>query len=97
MVGTKYYEHCGEMTIENVRTGFRCTLNLQQNGYWGPTNVVSGTIYAPGRLVKILVVSKVNGTTKYVKCLTLPISVFYGRWHRFLKTAPHITALQHMG
>ena len=45
MIGTKYYEHCGEMTIENVKTRLRCTLNLQQNGYWGPTNVVSGTIY----------------------------------------------------
>lgn len=45
MVGTKYYEHCGEMTIENVNTRLCCTLNLQQNGYWGPTNVVSGTIH----------------------------------------------------
>jgi oxysterol-binding protein-related protein 3/6/7 len=45
MVGTKYYEHCGKMIIENVETHVRCTLDLQQNGYWGPTNVVSGTIY----------------------------------------------------
>ncbi|KAF8807598.1 oxysterol binding protein [Phlegmacium glaucopus] len=45
MVGTKYFEHCGQMTIENVKTQVRCTLNFQQNGYWGPTNVVSGTIH----------------------------------------------------
>ncbi|EAU92917.2 oxysterol binding protein [Coprinopsis cinerea okayama7 len=44
MVGTKYFEHTGQMTIENVTTGMRCVLDFKQNGYWGPTNVVSGTV-----------------------------------------------------
>jgi len=46
MVGTKYLEHTGQMTIENVTTGVRCVLDFKQNGYWGPTNVVSGTIHS---------------------------------------------------
>ena len=45
MVGSKYFEHCGQMTIENVTTGERCIMDFKQNGYWGPTNVVSGTIH----------------------------------------------------
>ncbi|KJA26139.1 hypothetical protein HYPSUDRAFT_37022 [Hypholoma sublateritium FD-334 SS-4] len=45
MVGTKYFEHTGKMTIENITTRYRCVLDFKQNGYWGPTNVVSGTIY----------------------------------------------------
>ncbi|KAJ2928928.1 hypothetical protein H1R20_g8334, partial [Candolleomyces eurysporus] len=45
MVGTKYFEHCGKMTIENVATGLRCTMDFKQNGYWGPTNVVSGIVH----------------------------------------------------
>lgn len=45
MVGTKYFEHCGKMTIENLTTNVRCTLDFKQNGYWGPTNVVSGIVH----------------------------------------------------
>lgn len=45
MVGTKYFEHTGKMTIENSTSQVRCVLDFKQNGYWGPSNVVSGTIY----------------------------------------------------
>lgn len=45
MVGTKYFEHTGKMIIENTTTEYRCVLDFKQNGYWGPTNVVSGTIH----------------------------------------------------
>jgi len=45
MVGSKYFEHCGQMAIENISTGERCIVDFKQNGYWGPTNVVSGTIH----------------------------------------------------
>ena len=45
MVGTKYFEHTGNMTIENTTSQVRCVLDFKQNGYWGPSNVVSGTIY----------------------------------------------------
>ena len=48
MVGTKYFEHCGQMTIENLTTQESCLVDFKQNGYWGPTNVVSGTIYDAG-------------------------------------------------
>ncbi|TFK40958.1 Oxysterol-binding protein-domain-containing protein [Crucibulum laeve] len=44
MVGPKYFEHCGKMIIENVTTQLRCILDLKQNGYWGPSNVVSGAV-----------------------------------------------------
>ncbi|KAG6831258.1 hypothetical protein H0H92_011768 [Tricholoma furcatifolium] len=44
MVGTKYLEHTGQMTIENTHDQMRCVLEFKQNGYWGATNVVSGVI-----------------------------------------------------
>ncbi|KAK7463810.1 Oxysterol-binding protein 3 [Stygiomarasmius scandens] len=45
MVGTKYLEHVGKMIIENVTDNSRCVLEFKQNGYWGASNVVSGTVY----------------------------------------------------
>ncbi|KAG6842480.1 hypothetical protein C0991_000006 [Blastosporella zonata] len=45
MVGTKYLEHTGKMTIENTHDQTRCVLEFKQNGYWGASNVVSGTVY----------------------------------------------------
>lgn len=45
MVGTKYFEHSGKMTIENTTAQVRCVLEFKQNGYWGPSNVVTGTVY----------------------------------------------------
>ncbi|CCM02794.1 uncharacterized protein FIBRA_04905 [Fibroporia radiculosa] len=44
MMGTKYLEHCGKMVIENTTTGARCNLDFKEGGYWGPTNMVSGSI-----------------------------------------------------
>ncbi|KAF9650754.1 hypothetical protein BDM02DRAFT_3092654 [Thelephora ganbajun] len=50
MMGTKYLEHIGAMTIENVATDDRCILEFKESGYWGAVNAVSGTIYsASGR------------------------------------------------
>jgi len=46
MVGTKYLEHSGKMTIENTHDHTRCVLEFKQNGYWGASNVVSGTVYS---------------------------------------------------
>jgi len=45
MVGTKYFEHSGKLTVENITTRLRCSLDFKQNGYWGPTNIVNGTVY----------------------------------------------------
>lgn len=45
MMGTKYLEHCGQMTIENSHNQTRCVLDFKQGGYWGPSNIVSGVIY----------------------------------------------------
>ena len=45
MVGTKYFEHTGNMTIESTTSQVRCVLDFKQNGYWGPSNIVSGTIH----------------------------------------------------
>ncbi|CAL1696578.1 unnamed protein product [Somion occarium] len=47
MMGTKYLEHCGKMTIHNSQTGARCVLEFKENGYWGPTNLVAGTVLSP--------------------------------------------------
>lgn len=34
------------MTIENKTTGLHCVLDFKQNGYWGPSNIVAGTIFS---------------------------------------------------
>lgn len=47
VVGTKYLEHSGKMTIENTHDHTRCVLDFKQNGYWGASNVVSGTVHEP--------------------------------------------------
>ena len=44
MMGTKYLEHCGKMTIENTTAGGKCVLEFKEGGYWGPSNVVCGTV-----------------------------------------------------
>ncbi|KAG7450300.1 uncharacterized protein BT62DRAFT_943202 [Guyanagaster necrorhizus] len=46
MVGTKYLEHCGKLTIENMRDSSRCVLDFKQSGYWAVSNVVSGILYS---------------------------------------------------
>ncbi|KAG6911802.1 hypothetical protein DXG01_000049 [Tephrocybe rancida] len=45
MVGTKYLEHTGNLTIDNTHGQIRCVLEFKQNGYWGASNVVSGVVY----------------------------------------------------
>lgn len=47
MVGTKYFEHCGNLMIENLTNKYHCVLEFKQSGYWGPSNVVSGPVYSP--------------------------------------------------
>ncbi|EKM60912.1 uncharacterized protein PHACADRAFT_84847 [Phanerochaete carnosa HHB-10118-sp] len=47
MMGTKYLEHCGKMTIQNTTTGARCVLEFKEAGYWGPSNQVAGIVYSP--------------------------------------------------
>ncbi|KAH9937519.1 Oxysterol-binding protein-domain-containing protein [Fomitopsis serialis] len=44
MMGTKYLEHCGKLTIENTTSGGKCVLDFKEGGYWGPSNQVSGTV-----------------------------------------------------
>ncbi|KAF7982052.1 hypothetical protein HWV62_30330 [Athelia sp. TMB] len=46
MVGTKYLEHTGRMTIENKTTSARSVLEFKESGYWGSSNQVEGTIYS---------------------------------------------------
>ncbi|KAF8633976.1 hypothetical protein AX15_001154 [Amanita polypyramis BW_CC] len=46
VVGTKYLEHCGKLTIEDISDGTRAVLEFKQNGYWGAANVVSGVVYS---------------------------------------------------
>ncbi|KAI9512618.1 Oxysterol-binding protein-domain-containing protein [Russula earlei] len=47
MMGTKYLEHTGKMTIDNVSTGARCVVDFRESGYWGVPNQVYGTVYSP--------------------------------------------------
>lgn len=43
MVGQKYLEHCGKMTI-NSATNLTCVIDFKQGGMWGASNAVSGVI-----------------------------------------------------
>ncbi|KAJ7130101.1 oxysterol binding protein [Mycena crocata] len=52
MVGTKYLEHVGKMTIENTHTNARCVIEFKPSGYWGASNMVSGAVHSPsGQIV----------------------------------------------
>lgn len=51
VVGTKYFEHVGNLEIENTRVSTSCVLEFKQNGFWGPSNAVSGTVYGPLKTV----------------------------------------------
>ncbi|KAJ3907829.1 oxysterol binding protein [Lentinula edodes] len=55
VVGTKYLEHVGKMTIENVNGRDRCVMEFKQSGYWGETNLVSGHVHdASGKVASQL-------------------------------------------
>ncbi|KAJ4476763.1 oxysterol binding protein [Lentinula aciculospora] len=55
MVGTKYLEHVGKLTIENVNGRDKCVLEFKQNGYWGEINLVSGQVHnASGKVTSQL-------------------------------------------
>lgn len=45
MMGTKYLEHVGKTAIHNLTTGARCVLEFKEAGYFGPSNLVVGTIF----------------------------------------------------
>jgi oxysterol-binding protein-related protein 3/6/7 len=47
MMGAKYLEHTGKMTIENVSTNARCVVEFRESGYWGVPNQVYGAVYSP--------------------------------------------------
>lgn len=44
MMGTKYLEHCGKMTIKNTISGASCVVDFKQTGYWGASNEVAGAV-----------------------------------------------------
>lgn len=44
MVGTKYLEHVGKMTIEAGDNSMQCVVDFKQGGYWAALNIVSGTV-----------------------------------------------------
>ena len=46
MMGTKYLEHTGKMTIECTTTKARCVIEFKENGYWNQSNEVVGTVYS---------------------------------------------------
>lgn len=46
MMGTKYLEHVGSMTITNITDSSKCIIEFKQGGYWGASNAVSGTIHS---------------------------------------------------
>lgn len=44
MMGSKYLEHCGKLTIANTTTKEQCLLDFKQSGYWVASNTVVGFI-----------------------------------------------------
>ncbi|KAJ7071280.1 oxysterol binding protein [Mycena amicta] len=55
MVGTKYLEHVGKMTIENTQahTPTRCVVEFKPSGYWGASNMVAGVVQCGQTTAKI--------------------------------------------
>lgn len=47
MMGTKYFEHCGKMTIKNLTSGLSCAIDFKPAGYWGVSNEVAGAVMSP--------------------------------------------------
>ena len=47
VLGTKYLEHCGKLTIDNRTSKAYCVLDFKQSGYFVASNTVSGTVHAP--------------------------------------------------
>lgn len=47
MMGTKYLEHCGKMTINNLMNGLSCAIEFKPAGYWGVSNEVAGAVMSP--------------------------------------------------
>ncbi|KAJ6519568.1 oxysterol binding protein [Mycena sanguinolenta] len=48
MVGAKYLEHVGKMTVENTHTQARSTVEFKSSGLFNASaNVVSGAVYSP--------------------------------------------------
>ncbi|KAI5991609.1 Oxysterol-binding protein-domain-containing protein [Pisolithus albus] len=47
MMGTKYLEHCGKMTINNLMSGLSCAIEFKPAGYWGVSNEVAGAVMSP--------------------------------------------------
>ncbi|XP_006454509.1 hypothetical protein AGABI2DRAFT_114262 [Agaricus bisporus var. bisporus H97] len=47
VVGTKYLEHCGQLTVQSLTSHYHCVLEFKQNTYWSSSNVVSGPVYSP--------------------------------------------------
>jgi hypothetical protein len=76
LVGTKYLEHCGKMTIENNITKAQCILDFKQSGYFANSNMVSGVIFSPsGR-----VLSHLEGKWDDQMSLTIDESHFRVLW-----------------
>lgn len=44
MMGTKYLEHCGKMTVRNTTSGVSCIADFKTTGYWGASNEVVGVV-----------------------------------------------------
>jgi len=86
MVGTKYFEHCGKMNVENTTTHVRCIVDFKQNGYWGATNVVSGSIYSESGDVT----GQLEGKWDDQMCQTIDTSHLRVLWKaaQFPKNAP---------
>lgn len=45
VMGTKYLEHCGQLSITTTKDGLSCILDFKETGYWGTSpNVVTGEV-----------------------------------------------------
>jgi hypothetical protein len=79
VVGTKYLEHCGQLTVESLSSKYSCVLEFKQNKYWGPSNVVSGPVYSPtGEIV-----SNIEGKWDDQITQTLDSSHFHLLWRMY--------------
>lgn len=59
LIGTKWIDHYGEMTIVNSNTDEKCLLEFKRGGFWGGNSFeVSGQIYDKNNVLRWRVVGK---------------------------------------
>lgn len=95
MVGTKYLEHTGTMTIKNTTSSARAVLTFKEAGYWGSSNQVEGTVHSPSGSV----LTKLEGKWDETLAQTKDSSNLHVLWRvqPYPRRCPEVYGFTHFG